>query len=37
MAFGRDLSAVPTLQQRLLNAQQAVERDYARLRDIEVC
>jgi len=35
MAFGRDLSAVSTLQQRLLNAQQAVERDYARLRDIE--
>jgi len=37
MAFGRDLSAVSTLQQRLLNAQQSVERDYARLRDIEGC
>lgn len=37
MAFGRDLSAASTLQQRLLNAQQAVERDYARLRDIEGC
>jgi len=37
MAFGRDLSAVSTLQQRLLNAQQSVEREYARLRDIEGC
>jgi len=37
MAFGRDLSAVSTLQQRLLNAQQSLERDYARLRDIEGC
>lgn len=37
VAFGRDLSAVSTLQQRLLNAQPAVERDYARLRDIEEC
>ncbi len=31
------LSAVSMLQQRLLNAQQSVERDYARLRDIEEC
>jgi len=35
MAFGRDLSAVSALQQRLVNAQQSMERDYARLRDIE--
>jgi len=37
MAFGRDLSAASTLQQRLLNAQQSVERDHARLRDVEQC
>jgi len=35
MAFGRDLSAMSALQQRLVNAQQSMERDYARLRDIE--
>ncbi len=35
MAFVRDLSAVSALQQRLVNAQQSMERDYARLRDIE--
>ncbi len=35
MAFGRDLSAVSALQQRLIDAQQSMERDYARLRDIE--
>jgi len=35
MAFGRDLSAVSALQQRLVNAQQSMERDYARLRNIE--
>jgi transcriptional regulator PpsR len=35
MAFGRDLSAVSALQQRLVNAQQSMERDYERLRDIE--
>ncbi len=35
MTFGRDLSAASTLQQRLLNAQQSVVRDYARLRDTE--
>ncbi len=35
MAFGRDLSAVSALQQRLVNAQQSMERDFARLRDIE--
>lgn len=34
-AFGRDLSAVSALQRRLVNAQQSLERDYARLRDIE--
>jgi len=37
MAFGRDLSAVSTLQQRLWNAQQSLEREYVRLRDIEGC
>jgi transcriptional regulator PpsR len=35
MAFGRDLSAVSALQQRLIDAQQSMERDYAPLRDIE--
>ena len=35
MAFGRDLSAVSTLQQRLVNAQQSRERDHARVRDVE--
>lgn len=35
LAFGRDLRAVATLQRRLVDAQQAMERDYARLRHIE--
>ena len=33
--FGRDLRAMSDLQQRLVNAQQSLERDYARLRDVE--
>ncbi len=36
VAFGRDLRALSTLQQRLVDAQQAVERDYARLRHVEM-
>lgn len=35
IAIGRDLRAVATLQQRLVNAQQSLERDYARLRHAE--
>lgn len=35
LAFGRDLRAVAALQRRLVDAQQAMERDYARLRHIE--
>ena len=35
VAFGRDLRAVSALQQQLIDAQQAMERDYARLRHIE--
>ena len=35
MALGRDLSGVAALQQRLVEAQQAIERDYARLRRVE--
>jgi len=35
MAFGRDLSAASALQQRLIDAQQSMERDYARLRETE--
>jgi len=35
IALGRDLSAVAALQQRLVNAQQSIERDYARLRNLE--
>lgn len=35
MAFGRDLSAVSALQQRLVDAQQSMDRDYARLRSTE--
>ncbi len=35
VAFGRDLRAVSALQQRLLTAQEALERDYARMRDVE--
>lgn len=35
VAIGRDLRAVATLQQRLLQAQGAMERDYSRLRQME--
>ncbi len=35
LAIGRDLRAVSTLQQRLVDAQQAIERDYQRLRQTE--
>lgn len=35
LAFGRDLRAVAALQRRLVDVQQAMERDYARLRHIE--
>ena len=36
IALGHDLRAVETLQQQLLQAQQAMERDYVRLRQAEV-
>ncbi len=36
VVFGRDLRAMSALQQRLMNAQQGMERDYARLRDMEM-
>jgi len=35
VAIGRDLQALSTLQQRLVEAQQAMERDYWKLRQIE--
>lgn len=35
VAIGRDLRAISALQQRLIQAQQAMERDYARLRQTE--
>ena len=35
VAFGRDLRAVSELQQRLVDAQQSMERDYSRLRHVE--
>ena len=35
IAVGRDLRTVATLQQRLVDAQQSMERDYARLRGAE--
>ena len=35
VAFGRDLRPLSTLQQRLVDAQQAMERDYLRLRHME--
>jgi transcriptional regulator PpsR len=35
IAFGRDQRAMATLQQNLLQAQQSMERDYARLRQME--
>ncbi len=36
VAIGRDLSDVAALQQRLVHAQQSLERDYARLRQAEM-
>ena len=36
VVFGRDLRAVSALQQRLVDAQQSMERDYARLRHVEM-
>ena len=35
VAVGRDLRALAALQQRLLDAQQSMERDYSRLRHVE--
>lgn len=35
IAIGRDLRAVAALQQRLIQAQQSIERDYARMRQAE--
>jgi len=35
VAYGRDLRSVSTLQQRLMDAQQSMERDYSRLRSAE--
>lgn len=35
IAFGRDLRGIASMQQRLLHAQQAMERDYIRLRQAE--
>jgi transcriptional regulator PpsR len=35
IALGRDLSALAALQQRLVDAQQSLERDYLRLRHLE--
>ncbi|MGQ0699887.1 MAG: transcriptional regulator PpsR [Panacagrimonas sp.] len=35
VAFGRDLRAMANLQQRLVDAQQSMERDYWRLRNVE--
>jgi transcriptional regulator PpsR len=35
VVFGRDLRAVATLQQNLIEAQMSMERDYARLRHVE--
>ena len=36
VAFGRDLRLMSALQQRLVDAQQNMERDYSRLRDVEM-
>ena len=33
--FGRDLRAMSELQQRLMNVQQSLERDYSRMREVE--
>ncbi len=35
VAFGRDLRLLSELQQRLMSAQQSLERDYSRLREVE--
>jgi transcriptional regulator PpsR len=35
LAYGRDLRSVASLQQRLMDAQQSMERDYSRLRSAE--
>ncbi|MDT8345714.1 MAG: PAS domain-containing protein, partial [Thermohalobaculum sp.] len=35
VVFGRDLRTISSLQQRLIEAQQALEKDYARLRHLE--
>ena len=35
VAVGRDLRATAALQQRLIDAQQSMERDYSRLRHVE--
>jgi transcriptional regulator PpsR len=35
VAFGRDLRAVSSLQRRLIDAQQSMERDYIRIRHVE--
>jgi transcriptional regulator PpsR len=35
VAFGRDLRAISALQQRLVDAQESMERDYSRLRHVE--
>ncbi|MEO0819133.1 MAG: transcriptional regulator PpsR [Pseudomonadota bacterium] len=35
VAFGRDLRTISSLQQRLIDAQQKLERDYTRLRHLE--
>jgi transcriptional regulator PpsR len=36
MVFGRDMRAMSALQQRLVSAQQSMERDYSKLRDVEM-
>ena len=35
VAFGRDLRAMSVLQQRLVTAQETLERDYSRMREVE--
>jgi transcriptional regulator PpsR len=35
VAFGRDMRSLSSLQQRLIDAQQSIERDYAKLRQLE--
>jgi transcriptional regulator PpsR len=35
VAFGRDLRAMSSLQQKLMTAQEALERDYSRMREVE--